>query len=150
VAAPNWRTAHEAQTWIPIANAVEDRYAIPRDLLARLLFEESSFLPEVISGAERSDAGCVGIAQLNPLYYPAAGQDPRADIDTAGALLSSLHRRFADWQVALAAYNWGGGNVHHDYTKDFHKYVLMDYPPETVSYVREIISDVPVRGALIT
>jgi soluble lytic murein transglycosylase-like protein len=146
----NWRTANEALKWIPIANATEDRYGIPRDLLARLLFEESSFLPEVISGAERSVAGCVGIAQLNPVYFPNAGQNPAADIDAAGRLLWTLYWRFADWQVAVAAYNWGGGNIHHDYTKDFNKYVLMDYPPETISYVREIISDVPVRGTLIT
>jgi membrane-bound lytic murein transglycosylase D len=148
--AENWRTAHDAPIWVPVANATEDRYGIPRDLLARLLFEESSYLPEVVSGTEASTAGCLGIAQLNPVYYPNAGKDPRADIDTAGSLLSSLYGRFADWQVALAAYNWGGGNVHRDYTKDNDTYVLTDYPQETVKYVTEIVSDVPVPGSLIT
>jgi soluble lytic murein transglycosylase-like protein len=145
----NWKVVNEAPTWVPVANATEVRYGIPSDLLARVLFEESSYLQDVISGTELSSAGCIGIAQLNPRYFPNAGKDPRRDIDCAGSLLTNLHHRFADWQISLAAYNWGGGNVHHEYEKDFHTYVLTDMPEETVKYVTEIVSDVPVPGVLV-
>src|SRR5690606_9997315 len=33
--------------------------------------------------------------------------DPAQAIDAAARYLSGLHARFGDWDVALAAYNWG-------------------------------------------
>jgi hypothetical protein len=68
----------------------------------------------------------------------------------AAGLLTSLYRRFNDWQVALAAYNWGGGNEHHAWVAHGDTYDLTDCPPETQRYVRAIIADVPVPGALIS
>jgi len=145
----NWMTANDAAQWIPALNAAELRYGIPHNLLARLAFEECSFLPDIISGAEKSSADCVGIMQLNHVYYPNAGQDPVADIATGGGLLLSLYNRFNDWQVALAGYNWGGGNVHRQYVEDG-AYVLANYPQETKKYVTEIVRDVPVTGSLVS
>jgi soluble lytic murein transglycosylase-like protein len=146
----NWKYQGDGPKWIPVLNATEDKYAIPTDLLARVAYQESRFRPDIISGATCSAAGCVGIMQLNPEYYPNAGKDPKADIDQAGQLLESLHQRFSDWQVALAAYNWGGGNVHHQWVSDGSKYVLTDLPQETQNYVTQICADVPVPGSLIT
>ena len=142
-------TANDAALWIPALNAAEAQYGIPHNLLARVAFEESSFLPEIISGAERSSANCVGIMQLNPVYYPNAGQSPDNDIETAAKLLKSLYDRFGDWQVAVAAYNWGGGNVHHEFVAAADTYILADMPAETQNYVRQIVGDVPVPGALV-
>lgn len=142
-------TANDAATWLPALNAAEAQYGIPHNLLARIAFEESSFLPEIISGAERSSANCVGIMQLNPVYYPNAGHSPDNDIETAAKLLASLYTRFGDWQVAVAAYNWGGGNVHHEYVAAADTYILADMPAETQNYVKQIVGDVPVPGALV-
>ncbi len=145
----NWQDANAGPVWMPVLHAAETRHAIPANLLARIAFEESSFLPEIISGEERSSANCIGIMQLNPVYYPAAGQDPTADIETAAELLASLYARFADWQAAVAAYNWGGGNVHHEYIVDRDRYFLADMPEETQRYVKAIVADVPITGSLI-
>jgi membrane-bound lytic murein transglycosylase D len=145
----NWTTANDAATWLPALNAAEAQYGIPHNLLARIAFEESSFLPQIIDGSERSSANCVGIMQLNPTYYPNAGKSPDNDIETAAQLLRSLYDRFNDWQVAVAAYNWGGGNVHHEFVASADTYILADMPAETQKYVREIVNDVPIDGALV-
>ena len=96
---------------MPVLNATEVKYGIPTDLLARLAYEESRFRADIISGAVKSFAGAVGIIQLLPEYFYGAGIDPTRDIDIAGKYLSKLDSQFHDWQVALAAYNWGPGNV---------------------------------------
>jgi soluble lytic murein transglycosylase-like protein len=144
-----WKLAGEGPIYVPILNACEVKYAIPTDLLARIAFQESSFRPGVISGAIKSKPGAVGIMQLLPKYFPSAGVDPRADINTAGEFLKSLWTRFDDWQVAVAAYNWGGGSVHHEYVLDHSRYVLADMPPETRNYVTEVFADVPLPGKLL-
>jgi membrane-bound lytic murein transglycosylase D len=84
--------------------------------LALLPFIESSFNPNAMSGARAS-----GIWQ----FMPATGKhfdlkqnvfrDDRRDVQasTRAALdyLQRLYTKFGDWHLALAAYNWGEGNV---------------------------------------
>jgi len=84
--------------------------------LALLPFIESAFNPQALSTARAS-----GIWQ----FMPATGKafelkqnvfrDDRRDVmeSTRAALdyLQMLHRMFGDWHLALAAYNWGQGNV---------------------------------------
>ena len=134
---------------MPVLNACEVRYGLPNNLLGRVAYQESHFRADIIAGDVPSRVGCLGIMQLNPEYFPFAGKSTYDDIQSAGDLLLSLFVRFADWQVALAAYNWGGGNVHHQWVSDSDRYVLSDCPIETQNYVRQIIADVPVPGILI-
>ena len=141
----DWLTA--AQPYLSLINGAEDHYGIPHNLLVRIAFEESSFLPEVINGTEKSSAGCVGMFQLNPVYFPNAGKSIAVDASTAATLLANLYQRFRDWQVAVAAYNWGGGNVHHEIVMDGP--TLADMPEETQKYVTEIFRDVPIPGVLV-
>jgi len=84
------------------------------------------------------------------MYYPHAGESAVCDIQSAAQLLVANYERFKDWQVAVAAYNWGGGNVHHEYAKDADKYVLADMPTQTQNYIREVFADVPLPGVLLT
>jgi soluble lytic murein transglycosylase-like protein len=122
----------------PIAG-VEDANGIPRNLLARLLYQESRFRPEIISGAVTSPAGAVGIAQFMPSTAAQFGIDPRdpfASINAAGVYLSKLYAQLGSWSLALAAYNWGPGNVA--------KKGLDAAPQETRDYVAQITSDVAV------
>jgi soluble lytic murein transglycosylase-like protein len=132
----NWKSAEVA-------------HGIPTDLLARVAYQESHFRPDIISGATKSSAGAVGIMQLIPRFFPTAGADPTADIGTAAVFIAGLFTRFRDWQVALAAYNWGAGDVHHQWAMDADIFILADMPVETQNYVKQIVADVPVTGALV-
>jgi soluble lytic murein transglycosylase-like protein len=143
-----WMEEGDGPLWMPAFDLVEPHYEIPTHLLARIGYQECSWRPRVIDGTIRSSAGAVGIMQLMPQNFPSAGVDPAADIDTAGKFLRSLFARFNDWQEAVAAYNWGGGNEHHSFVLHG-QYILDDMPAETQNYVRKVFADVPLPGALL-
>jgi soluble lytic murein transglycosylase-like protein len=86
--------------------------------LWRLLWKESRFREDIITGAKRSPVGALGIAQFMPatarewLGSEAAALDPRIAIPGAARYLAWLVRQFGgDVDKAVAAYNWGIGNV---------------------------------------
>ncbi|HET7795272.1 MAG TPA: transglycosylase SLT domain-containing protein [Rhizobacter sp.] len=92
-----------------------ERRGMPTEL-ALLPFVESAFNPQAVSSAKAS-----GMWQ----FMPATGKhfelrqnvfrDDRRDVlaSTRAALdyLGRLYGMFGDWHLALAAYNWGEGNV---------------------------------------
>ena len=135
-----WDSSAGAEHWIPFLNAAEVKYGIPHNLLARQCAKESSFNP-----AARNPSGAIGLMQLLPQYFPGAGLDPVKDISTAAVYLASLYRRFKDWQLALAAYDWGPGDLS-KWQKSQGTFATL--PKETRDYVTEIIADVPVEGIL--
>jgi soluble lytic murein transglycosylase-like protein len=138
-----WMTAGQGPLYQPTFAAVEQQNGIPANLLYRLGYQESHFRPDIISGATRSSAGAVGIMQLMPQYFPGAGADPQADIQTAGGYLAQLYGQFGDWQLAVAAYNDGPGNV------QAYLAGTKTLPLETENYVADVFADVPVQGSLI-
>lgn len=117
----------------------EQRYGLPASLLTRVLYQESRFRTDVITGAVRSSAGALGIAQ----FMPATARDlaidplnPNQAIDGAARYLRRLYDQTGSWDKALAAYNWGIGNVQ--------RKGLSSAPAETRAYVRDILNDVQV------
>jgi membrane-bound lytic murein transglycosylase D len=123
------------------------RRGMPTEL-ALLPFIESAFNPQAVSSAKAS-----GMWQ----FMPATGKhfelrqnvfrDDRRDVlaSTRAALdyLSKLHDMFGDWQLALAAYNWGEGNVQRAITRNQRKGLPTDYlslrmPNETAYYVPKL------------
>lgn len=134
-------------TWKPPATyasairSAEVANGIPQDILARLLYQECHWRADIISGATRSPAGAIGIAQFMPATAAQFGIDPRdpfASIDAAGRYLGQLYRQFGNWTQALAAYNWGQGNVQ--------RKGLAAAPAETQRYFTDILADVNVAN----
>jgi soluble lytic murein transglycosylase-like protein len=132
-------------TWSPPAAATpylgaiaeaEARYGLPENLLARQLYQESRYRAEIISGDLRSSAGAIGIAQFLPSTAADFGIDPTdpfASIDAAARYDRQLFDQFGSWDAALAAYNWGQGNVANK--------GLGAAPRETVAYFSGILGD---------
>ena len=92
----------------------EDSNEIPRGLLKKLIFQESRFREDIISGNTKSSKGATGIAQFMPSTAEELGvdpTDPKQAIPAAGKYLSSLKKQTGSWEGAVAAYNWGPGNV---------------------------------------
>lgn len=142
-----------------------ERRNMPTEL-ALLPFIESAFNPRAMSVAKAS-----GMWQ----FIPSTGKDyslkqnlfrdDRRDVmaSTRAALdyLGQLHRMFGDWQLALAAYNWGQGNVMRAIKRNEQAGLPTDYaslrmPDETRNYlpklqaVKNIVSRPEAYGVALT
>lgn len=141
-----WSPPAQAAPYVGMIDAAERTRGIPRGLLARLLYQESRFRSDVIDGRTRSRAGAIGIAQFMPATAAQYGIDPTKPaqvIPAAADLLAQLYQRFGSWQMALAAYNWGQGNVA-AFIRTGRGASGQVRPDENVDYVSEITADVPV------
>ncbi len=137
-----------AQLYFPVFEEALDRYSLPQEL-KYLAVVESALYP----GA-RSRAAAVGLWQFiigtGKLYGLRVDSyvDERCDIykstDAACRYLRDLHQIFGDWELALAAYNCGPGNVNKAIrraggTLDYWK--IYEYlPRETRGYVPAFIA----------
>lgn len=114
------------------------KHSVPVSILAWLLWKESRYNPAIISGAKRSPVGAMGIAQFMPatareeLGSEAAALDPAIAIPGAARYLRKLFNSLGSWEKALAAYNWGIGNVQ--------RKGLDKAPAETRDYYTTIIA----------
>jgi len=124
-----------------------ERRNMPTEL-ALLPFIESAFNPQAMSSAKAS-----GMWQ----FIPSTGKDyalkqnvfrdDRRDVlaSTRAALdyLQRLYGMFGDWQLALAAYNWGEGSVQRAVARNQKlglptDYVSLKMPNETAYYVPKL------------
>ena len=131
-----------------VVDALEKR-GMPTDL-ALLPFIESAFNPQAVSSAKAS-----GMWQ----FMAATGRDfnlkqnifkddRRGVLDSTEAALDYLQRLygiFGDWQLALAAYNWGEGSVQRAIKKQQALGLPIDFdslsarmPKETQNYVPKL------------
>ena len=137
-----WTPPATARPWLSRIYKAEARHNMPENLLARLIWQESRYRDDIISGKTISSAGAVGIAQIVPRWHPDVDPlDANASIDYAADYLSRLKRQFGDWPTALAAYNWGQGNVRNA-QKKYGSHWLEKAPTETRNYVTRIWRDV--------
>jgi membrane-bound lytic murein transglycosylase D len=125
-----------------------ERRNLPQEL-ALLPFIESAFNPQAVSHAKAA-----GMWQFMPAtgrYFDLkqnAFRDDRRDVlaSTRAALdyLERLHRMFGDWHLALAAYNWGEGNVQRAINRNRAAglgtgYLDLRMPDETRQYVPKLM-----------
>jgi len=99
---------------------------------------ESSLNPNTAD----SSAGAIGLFQLMPATAAALGVDPRdvaQNIRGGVTLLRQLLSQFGDVSEALAAYNWGSGNVSAAIAK-YGPDWLAEAPSETQIYVTKIMN----------
>jgi hypothetical protein len=103
-------TIRDIQKYIDKSHATEDKYGIPRGKLTGVLYAESRFREDVISGKKKSTAGAIGIGQFMPLTAKEYGidpTDPMQSIEAAGKYLSSSYKTFGNWDDAIMSYNMG-------------------------------------------
>ena len=115
---------------------------VPVGLLAWLLWKESRYNPAIIDGTRRSAAGAMGIAQFMPSTADDLGidpLDPAEAIPAAAQYLARLYKARGNWPEALAAYNWGIGNVQ--------RRGLAAAPAETVDYYTTIMAKAGMAAA---
>lgn len=139
-------------------------FLITKELKKRNMPMEIALLPIVESAylaQATSPKGAKGLWQ----FMPATGQDyqltqtwdydARCDItqSTEAALnfLQNLHEKFNDWSLALAAYNWGPGNLSRAIRKALHDgkkptYENLHMPNETRHYVPKLLA---IRNILL-
>jgi hypothetical protein len=119
-----------------IASA-EVAQGLPQGMLGRLLYQESHYRQDIITGKTKSAVGALGIAQFMPATAAQLGinpLDPFQAIPAAAKYLRQLYDQTGSWDKALASYNWGIGNVK--------KKGLANAPAETKNYFTSILADI--------
>lgn len=123
-----------------MANAAAVKYQLDPRLFAAQINQESRFDPKAVS-----KAGAQGLGQLMPGTARDLGVtdpfDPAQNLDASARYMRQLMDRYdGDTDRALAAYNWGMGNVD--------KYGLKMLPKETRNYLASIKGNIPQQQAV--
>ena len=134
--------------YFPIFEEKLREYGLP-DELKYLSVVESGLNPKA-----KSRAGAVGLWQfvrgtahlygLRMDWYVDERMDPEKSTEAACRLLVELYDEFNDWELAMAAYNCGPGNVRKAIRRSGYKKKFWDIyrylPRETRSYVPQFVA----------
>ncbi|EOF5156849.1 transglycosylase SLT domain-containing protein [Salmonella enterica] len=131
--------------WLqPKLAQLEEKYNLPPGLLRSVAITESGGNQFAVS-----HAGAMGLFQFMPQTAKEFGLrgndafDPEKSADAAARKLGGLMRFFhGDLAKALAAYNWGEGNVQ--------RKGLSAAPEETRNYVPRVLANLPQPGAAMS
>lgn len=131
--------------WLqPKLAQLEEKYNLPPGLLRSVAITESGGNQFAVSRA-----GAMGLFQFMPQTAKEFGLrgndafDPAKSADAAARKLGGLMRFFhGDLAKALAAYNWGEGNVQ--------RKGLAAAPEETRNYVPRVLANLPQPGAAMS
>lgn len=109
------RMLGEAEYYFPLFEETLDRYDMPLEL-KYLAIVESALNPSAVSRARARGLWqfMLGTGRLFDLHvdsYVDERHDPVKSTDAACRYLQQLYDMFGDWNLALAAYNSGPGNV---------------------------------------
>ncbi len=112
---------------------------MPVRLIESVIKAESSFNPRA-----KSHAGAQGLMQLMPGTAKDLGVsdpfDPAQNVAGGTRYLGQMYNKYGDYQLALAAYNWGPGNVDKAIRKHGASWsaISKNAPKETQNYVSKI------------
>jgi membrane-bound lytic murein transglycosylase D len=142
------RSLERAGRYHAMIAAVLAEEKVPQDLIYQAV-AESGFQPQIVNG--RSGAG--GMWQFMPYGVYGLSRngwyderfDPEKSTHAYARYMKELYAQLGDWYLAMAAYDWGPGNVqkavertgYADFWELYHRNVL---PQETKNYVPIIIA----------
>ena len=115
--------------YVEALRSAEIKWGIPAELLVAQAYQESRFNPQAVNAW----SGAQGMMQFMPATAAEFNLDPFnpfAAIDAAGRYMAQLYRSTGDWKLALAAYNWGIGNLT--------RKGISKAPTETKNYMAQI------------
>ena len=115
-----WNAKMYPTTYEEIIEIYSEEYGVPKHLIFSVIKVESGFDPYA-----ESSAGAVGLMQMMPSTFEwltsaehlgenlsvSRLTDPEVSIRYGTYYLRYLYQKFGNWDVVLAAYNGGEGNV---------------------------------------
>lgn len=111
---------------------LEKQYGLPSGLLTSVMKAESAGNPNAVS-----PRGALGLFQFMPetaKQYGINPLDPEQAAQGAARMYGDLIRKYGDIKSALAAYNWGQGNVDRKGTQNA--------PAETQNYIEKVLGGI--------
>lgn len=132
----SWVTPAKGKKFDPLFDAATAAYRLPDGMLSRMAYQESRYNPAAVSVSD----GAQGLMQFMPATAADLGidaTDPLQAVWGAAKYVREQFDRFGTWALALAAYNWGPGNLAR---KGF-----AAAPKETRVYVASITQDIGLK-----
>jgi len=134
--------------YFPIFEEILSRYDMPEELKYLSIVESG------LNARAQSWASAVGLWQfiyftgrtygLHVDWYVDERMDPIKSTEAAAQYIKSLYNMFGDWELALAAYNCGPGNVRKAIRRSGYKKKFWDIyrylPRETRGYVPQFVA----------
>ena len=88
---------------------VSNNRSVPKEVINALIMTESTGDKNA-----KSSAGAIGLTQILPEAHGMLESDlynVEENIDYGTKYLQQLKDKYGDWDIAIAAYNWGPGNM---------------------------------------
>src|SRR3984957_2482207 len=142
------RSLERAGRYRTMISAVLAEEEVPQDLIYQAV-AESGFQPQIVNGR----SGAAGMWQFMPYGVYGLNRngwyderfDPEKSTHAYARYMKVLYAQLGDWYLAMAAYDWGPGNVqkavertgYADFWELYHRNAL---PQETKNYVPIIIA----------
>lgn len=143
------RSLERAGKYRALIERILGEEGVPKDMIY-LAVAESGFQPQAMNGG---GSGAGGMWQFMPTgAYGLARNgwvderfDPEKSSRAYARYIKSLHAQFGDWYLAMAAYDWGPGNIQKavmrtGYADYWELYRRNAMPAETRNYVPQILA----------
>lgn len=138
-----WTFPPEAKKYEEVYRSASERYGVPLCILVECSRQESQFDPNAANNKRdpRNPNFAQGIMQIVPVSHPSVRDpyDPYEAIPYGCKYLRDMFRMFGSWDKALAAYNWGPGNIQKHLAAHDGRLVISALPAETAHYVPQIL-----------